>query len=79
MTKTFTRKIGDILESKYLTKSVENRLHIKRKLYRFQLKKGTSIGEQMNNYTKYLADLNNVDEVIKEQGQSVDPAKLSSR
>ena len=55
-----------MLESKYLIKNIENRLHLKRRLYRFQLKKGISIDEHMNNYTKLLADLVNVDVVIEE-------------
>jgi len=32
---TSTLKIWEILEKKYLTKSIESRLHLKRKLYRF--------------------------------------------
>jgi len=43
------KNLGDPRE--YLTKSIENRLHLKRRLYRFQLKKGISIDEYINNYT----------------------------
>ena len=64
---TSAKKIPEILESKYLTKSTENRLHLKRRLYRFQLKKDISISEHMNNYTKLLAGLLNVDVVIEEE------------
>ena len=66
MTKISAKKIREILESKYLTNSIENRLYLKMNLYRFQLKNEISIGEHMNNYTKFLADLANMDEVIKE-------------
>ena len=66
MTETSAKKIWEILEEKYLIKSIENRLHLKRKLYRFQLKKNISIGEHINNYTKLLANLANVDVVIQE-------------
>ena len=58
---TSARKIREILESKYLTKSIENCLHLKRRPYRFQLKKGIPIREHMNDYTTLLADLANVD------------------
>ena len=68
---TSAKKIWEILESKYLTKSVENRLHLKRRLYRFQLKKGTSIGDHMNHYTKLLADLANVDVVIEDEDKAL--------
>jgi len=40
-------------------------LHLKRRLYRFQLKRGLSIDDYMNNYTKLLADLVNMDMAIK--------------
>jgi len=53
-----------------LTKSIENLLHLKRMLYRFQLKNGISIGERMNNYKKLLANLTNVDEVIKDEDKA---------
>ena len=41
------------------------------KLYRFQLKKSISIGEHMNNYTKLLADLANVNVVIEDEDKAL--------
>ena len=64
--KTSARKIWEILKRKYLTKSIENRLHLKMRLYHFQLKKEIFISEHMNNYTKLLPDVDNVHEVIKD-------------
>jgi len=61
----------ETLEKKYLTKSIENRLHLKRRFYRFQLKRGLSIDEHMNNYTKFLADLINMDVEIKEEDKMI--------
>ena len=52
-------------------KSIENQLHLKRKLYCFQLKKRIFIGDHMNNYTKLLADLTNMDEVIKGEDKAL--------
>jgi len=54
---TFTRKMWEILKKKYQTKNIEARLHLKRRLYRFQLKRGLSIDEHITNYTKLLTDL----------------------
>jgi len=54
-----------------LTKSIENRLHLKRRFYRFQLKNRISTGEHMNNYTKLLADLTNVDEMVKDKNKAL--------
>jgi len=64
---TFTRKVWEILERKHLTKSIKTRLHLKRKFYRFQLKKGLVIDNHMNNYTILLADLINVNMAIEEE------------
>ena len=50
-----------------MTKSVENRLHLKSKLYRFQLKGEISISDHINNYTKFLVDLINFDVVIEDE------------
>ena len=40
---TSTRQLWETLEKKYLTKSIESRLQLKSKLYRFQMKKGSSV------------------------------------
>ena len=47
-------------------------MHLKRRFYRFQLKKRISIGEHINNYTKLLTDLANADVVIKEEVEALD-------
>ena len=40
---------------------------MKRRLYRFQIKRGLSIDEHMNSYIKLLTDLVNVDVPIEEE------------
>ena len=42
-------------------------MQLKRRLYRFKLKRGLSIDEQMNNYTKLLTDIVNVDVKIEKE------------
>jgi len=54
-----------------MTKNIENRLHLKRRFYLFQLKKGIFIGEHMNNYTKLPTDLANMNEVIKDENKAL--------
>jgi len=68
---TSTRKIREILKKKYLTKSIKTRLHLKKRLYRFQLKRRLSIDDHTNNYTKLLADLVNMDLAIKEEDKAL--------
>ena len=67
MIKTSARKIWEILESKYPIKNIENRLYLKRRIFRFQLEKRILIDEHMNNFTKLLADLANMDAVIEDK------------
>jgi len=64
-------KIWEILEKKYLMKSIQSRLILKRRLYCFQLKKGLSISEHMNDCTKLLTDLVNVDVDIEEEDKAL--------
>ena len=64
---TSAMKMWEILNNKYLTKSVENMLHLLRRLFRFQMSRGTSLATHVNNYTKLLSDLTNVDEKILDE------------
>ncbi|GFY94063.1 hypothetical protein Acr_09g0005090 [Actinidia rufa] len=45
------------LEDKYIAKSVENHLYLKKKLFRFQYHLGISMIEHLNDYNKNLANL----------------------
>ena len=51
---TSSRHLWEILEKKYLTKSIESRLQLNSKLYSFQIQIGCSINERLNRYTKFL-------------------------
>ena len=69
--KTPVMKMQETLEKKYLTKCIESRLLLKRRLYRFQLKRGLFIAEHMNDCTKFLTDLVNMNVNIKEEDKAV--------
>ena len=68
---TSAMKMWEILNNKYLTKSVENRLHLLRRLFRFQMSRGTSLAAHVNNYTKLLSDLTRVDEKISDEYKAI--------
>jgi len=72
------RQLWEILKKKYLTKSIESRLQLKRRLYRFQLKRELSIDEHMNNYTKLLTNLVNMDVKVEEEDKTLIQLKFSS-
>ena len=46
-------------------------MQLKRRLYRFQMKKGISVDKHMNIYTKLLTNLINVDMKIDEEDKAV--------
>ena len=54
---TSTKHLWETLEKKYLTKSVESTLQLKSKLYQFRMKKGSTVNEHINRYTKLLTCL----------------------
>lgn len=60
---TSVGKLWKILENKYLKKSVKNHLHMKRRLYRFQIKHKVTIFDHLNDFTKLLSDFLNLDEI----------------
>ena len=68
---TSAKKLWETLEKKYLTKSVESRLQLKSKLYQFRMKKGSTVNEHINRFTKLLTDLINVDVVVEEEDKAV--------
>ena len=51
---TSTRQLWKILEKKYLTKSIESRLQLKSKLYDFQMQRGCSVNEHLNDIRSFL-------------------------
>ena len=51
--------------------SIETRLYLKMRLHRFQLNRGLSINEHMNNYMKFLTDLVNVNVLIEEEDKTL--------
>lgn len=54
-----------------MKKSVENRLYLKKKLFRFQYKKGTPMIEHLDNFNKIIADLQNLEVEIKDEDMAL--------
>ncbi|KAL7212405.1 hypothetical protein ACSBR2_015150 [Camellia fascicularis] len=54
-----------------MTKSIENRLYLKKKLFRFQYREGISISIHLNAYNKILADLQNLDVAIEDEDKAL--------
>ena len=55
------------LESLYMTKSLTNRLLLKQKLFTFKFSESGNIGEQLEEFSKCVDDLENIEEAIKDE------------
>lgn len=60
------KKLWETLGNKYLTKTIETKLHMKR-LFNFCTSNETTLGEYLNNFTTLLADLLNADMTIDDE------------
>ena len=68
---TSAKDLWEKLEKEYLVKKVANRIHLKRNLYRYNMKKGATLTEHLDSYNKLLAELVNYDEKINDEEQAL--------
>ncbi|XP_058192053.1 uncharacterized protein LOC131309434 [Rhododendron vialii] len=71
MRETKAKDLWKKLEDKFMTKSVENRLYSKKKLFRFQFRAGSSMNEHLSDFNKILADLQNLDANILDEDKAL--------
>ncbi|KAH9698402.1 Integrase catalytic domain-containing protein [Citrus sinensis] len=71
MRETSAKKLWETLEEKYMEKSLENRLYMKKKFYRFTYTPGMSMNDHVNSFNKILADLLNLDEKFEDKDKAL--------
>ena len=71
MRETKAKEIWKKLEDKYMTKSVKNRLYLKKKLFRFQYCASISMSKYLNYYNKILANLQNLEVDISSKDKAL--------
>ncbi|KAE8682936.1 ABC transporter G family member 13 [Hibiscus syriacus] len=64
---TSTSKMWKALEEKFLKKSSQNRLHMKKRLFRFDYQPGTSMNEHITAFNELVADLLGMNETFKDE------------
>ncbi|KAG8499215.1 hypothetical protein CXB51_005647 [Gossypium anomalum] len=69
MRETSAKKLWDTLKEKFLTKSIENRLYMKKKLYQFTYTPSMSMNDHVNSFNK--TDLLNLDEKFEDEDRAL--------
>ncbi|GKA20280.1 retrovirus-related pol polyprotein from transposon TNT 1-94 [Tanacetum coccineum] len=59
------------LNSLYMTKSLENKLYLKKKLYTYYMSPGTKRGDRIDEFNKLILDLANIDIEIEDEDQTL--------
>nr|TKR74783.1 hypothetical protein D5086_0000291950 [Populus alba] len=65
------KELWQALEDKFMKKSIENCLYLKKRIFRFQHKKGTSMNEHLNDFNKMIVDLKNLDVEIDDEDKAL--------
>ncbi|KAH9802500.1 hypothetical protein KPL71_001412 [Citrus sinensis] len=71
MRETSAKKLWETLEEKYMKKSLENRLYMKKKLYRFTYIHGMSLNDYVNSFNKILADFLKLNERFEDENKAL--------
>jgi len=59
------------LEGLYMTKSLTNKLYLKKRLHQLKIEEGTSIRKHVSLFMKAILDLKSIDVEVKEEDQSI--------
>ncbi|GKA71471.1 retrovirus-related pol polyprotein from transposon TNT 1-94 [Tanacetum coccineum] len=59
------------ITSLYMTKSLANRLYLKKKLYTYYMSPGTKLGDHIDKFNKLILDLANIDIEIEDEDQAL--------
>ncbi|GJW76286.1 hypothetical protein Tco_0137968, partial [Tanacetum coccineum] len=59
------------LTSLYMTKSLANRLYLKKKLYTYYMSPGTKLGDHIDEFNKLILDLANIDIEIEDEDHAL--------
>ncbi|GJT60503.1 hypothetical protein Tco_1004036 [Tanacetum coccineum] len=68
---TTAAEIWTKLTSLYMTKSLENILYLKKKLYTYYMSPGTKLGYHIDEFNKLILDLVNIDIEIEDEDQAL--------
>ena len=59
------------LEKLYMTKSLTNRIYLKRKFYNLWMKEGSKVAEHLNVFNTLMRQLSDIEVKIQEEGKAI--------
>lgn len=59
------------LESRYMTKSLTNRLYMKQRLYTIRMEEGAPISDHLNEFNRIVIDLKNIECNVEDEDQAL--------
>ena len=59
------------LESRYMTKSLTNRLYMKQRLYTIRMKEGTLVSDRLDEFNRIVIDLKNIECKVEDEDQAL--------
>ncbi|KAF5775409.1 putative RNA-directed DNA polymerase [Helianthus annuus] len=59
------------LETLYMTKSLANRLYLKKRLYTFKMESGKSLEEHTDDFNKLVLDLENIEVTLEDEDKAI--------
>ena len=59
------------LESRYMTKSLTNRLYMKQRLYTIRMKEGTPVSDLLDEFNRIVIDLKNIECKVEDEDQAL--------
>jgi len=66
-----SRRLWSMLETLYMTKSLSNKLYLKKQLYKLRMKKGTTVLKYLNFLNKVISELLAIDVKIDEEDKAL--------
>nr|TKS05878.1 hypothetical protein D5086_0000128830 [Populus alba] len=65
------KELWQALEDKFIKKSIGNCPYLKKRIFHFQHKKGTSMNDHLNDFNKMIVDMKNLDVEINDEDKAL--------
>ncbi|KAK2965407.1 hypothetical protein RJ640_001484 [Escallonia rubra] len=71
LTETSTTALWQKLEKIYMSKSLSNRLYLKKDLYQLRMEEGSDLGDHISEFNRLVSQLSSIDVKLEEEDQAI--------